>query len=522
MDDWNRLLAKRGDIVYLQPTTLLAQTINRYTKHTVLPVSNNITLQGGKGLLLFVLDTEKMTKTLSDYIPYDEAYFTIVDIKGDILANTPNALPEEQLVSFTYQSSQNSWQYTVSIPRKAITLTSEQMLKQVFLMVLAVLFLSVVLTLQAGRRMYQPLSSIRTMLNEETQMNQATSHNSLDNMELQVSTLVKNKSNAKLELNALARTYAESMLLSQTTTDNKTTQLEAIMTRFLGFHKGPYQCIAVKFAKGNTSVENIAQKTFARYFPVYSIGYSENIALFLIETGSIYNRAIIITATGELSQKLPGEIRGIAAGCEILTVKDLPKSINTSLTVLQRAEDEGKSILLFADDFDIAAQYMYSHKDEWILVESLQRNEKDRLHHQLDNILLKNYEKLVSYQQIQNLFEQLRNTAYRYAQQANILLPPRSYDKTSSFDTLREELHTLYDILLVDTNDKTQSTHVHLAQSADAYIHQHYAQDIYLDTIAKALGVSAKHLSKVSKQQRNINITDQLAFVRITQAKTLL
>lgn len=43
-----------------------------------------------------------------------------------------------------------------------------------------------------------------------------------------------------------------------------------------------------------------------------------------------------------------------------------------------------------------------------------------------------------------------------------------------------------------------------------------------MDTIAQALNVSAKHLSKVYKQQRCINLTDQLVFIRVERAKELL
>lgn len=523
LDAYRGLLSGRTNMRYMPPVEMTEKSLNRYTQYTVIPILSTVTLHEGRGILIFLVDAKCFMDVLREYIPFGEAYYAIEGEEGRIIADAQEDEKQKGDLSFAYVSLQNGWRYTVHIPQDIIIGTSQQMLRQVLIITASLLAFAVLLALRVGRHVYQPLNNIRKMLETEGPKELEGDSGSLERLEAQVAKMTENSTDAKAHFDALARTFAKEAFLSQTMTENKVSMLNTIMTKYLGFHGGPYQCAAVRFTKKQDErAEKTAQQVFSRYFPVCSIGYSEDVMLFVLETETIHGRALIETAVRELARRLPEEITGVAVGYEIASVQELHKSINASLTVLQRMQIGERCVLRFSEDFDISAQYEYTHKDEWILVESLARNESERLHHQLDNILLRNYEKCVSYQQIQHLFEQLRNTAYRYAQQEGMPIPPRIYDHRSSFDTLREELHQLYAILLTDADIKAQSTHLQLVQQADAYIADHYTEDIYLDTIAGSLHVSAKHLSKVYKQQQNINISDQLCFVRVEQAKELL
>ncbi len=516
MEQWETLLENCRMLTYFSPATLRIKQELRYSSHQVIPVAQRIYLDNGKALVVCFLSAQNLLEDVKKYIPFDTVRCAITGSDGDIISEQ---VPQEEAYRcYTYVSAQNGWSYSVYIPLGEISGIAHPMVLQVLFTVLVMLLLGLLLAVTISRSLYQPINGIQSLLESEEQ----SAAVSLAQLEKQVARQVENSSTAQLQLNSLARSYAEEALLSQSLTEKKVALLQTIMTRHLGFHQGPYQCAAVRFARLSSDAEDIPRSVFSKFLPTCSIAYQEQTVLLVLETDTIHAQAVIEAAAYELFRKLPGEINGVAVGSEIASCQELYKSFNASLTVLQHMDASQRNILLFAENFDISNQYIYSHKDELALIEALQRNEAERLHHLLDRVFLVNYEKCVSYQQMQQLFEQLRNTAYRYAQQDHLVLPPHIYRRMPSLDIMREEVHQLYGSLLTLHGNQPHSAHAALAEAADAYIEGHYGEDIYLDTIAGALHVSAKHLSKVYKQQRNMNLTDQIAFVRVEKAKDML
>lgn len=516
MERWEALRDECRAMTFLPPATLVEKQEQRYTQRGVVPVAKRMHMDTGKALVVCLLDTQVFLDHIRQYMPFEGVLCDITGPQGTIAADP---VPDHvAYTAFTYTSPQNGWVYRAYVSHSALSSTSEPLLMQVLLTVLAILALGIVLAVTISRSLYQPLSGIQAMLKAEEQ----SAAESLAQLEKQVARQMENSSTTHAQLNTLARSYAEEALLSQSLTEKKAAMLQTIMTRHLGFHEGPYRCVAVRFAQTAAGMEELTRNVFARYMPTCSVSYQEQIILLIAETATVHIQAMMDAAAGELFRRLPGAVNGVAVGCEIASCQDLYKSLNASLTVLQHVDAGERQALLFSESFDISNQYVYTHKDELTLIEALQRGEADRLHHQLDRILLMNYENCVSYQQMQQLFEQLRNTAYRYAQQEKRQIPPHIYRRMPSLDVMREEVHGLYGELLAQGAQQAGSVHAALTDAADAYMAEHYSEDVYLDTIAQALNVSAKHLSKVYKQQRNINLTDQLAFIRVERAKELL
>ena len=520
LSDWKALLAGRENVRHLPATTMTLKTVDRYTRAPVIPVISVFTMGAGRGLLLFVVDLNSFLDTLAQYVPYAQARFAIQTAEGETLLQAGPDMDMAHALTFEYDSAQNRWTYAVSVSRAEVMVTARQMTTQILVIILSVLAVGVVLAVFAGRSLYLPLGNIQAMLFEEGES--APRSHSLERLEQQVSTLMRSSSDRRAQLYQLAQAYAQSVFQSQTMTEKKAALLETLMTHSLGFHGGPYQCAALRLSAPDPALEEVARNVFARYFPVYALPYGADVLLLIFELDGAYGRRRIEGAVAELFRAVPGQITGVTVGSEITQVKDLHRSINASLTVLQRIDASGREALLFSEDFDISNQCVYTYKEEMNLVEALQRNEGDDLHRQLDSILLRNYERCVSYAQIQHLFEQLRNTAYRYAQEENVALPPRSLEALGTFDAARTALHALYGQLLEDAEARTRGVHIRLAEEADAYIRDHFAEDIYLETLAGALGVSAKHLSRVYKQHMGVNLSDRIATVRIEHAKKLL
>ena len=61
-----------------------------------------------------------------------------------------------------------------------------------------------------------------------------------------------------------------------------------------------------------------------------------------------------------------------------------------------------------------------------------------------------------------------------------------------------------------------------IALRLKAYIDENYAQELSLDVLADALGLSAKYLSRVFKLMMGVTLSDYLAYVRMEKVKELL
>lgn len=61
-----------------------------------------------------------------------------------------------------------------------------------------------------------------------------------------------------------------------------------------------------------------------------------------------------------------------------------------------------------------------------------------------------------------------------------------------------------------------------LSERVDAYIREHYGEDIGRNEIAAAFYMSPEYLAKTYKKQTGVNLNDAIAIVRVEQAKRLL
>lgn len=521
LDQWNALLSDLINMRPLPATGLTVKNFYSHTGHQVIPIITTFSMVNGRGLLIFTVDAQSITNILAQYMPYQQVQYRVdMPSGGTILGTGGNAAADDSII-FDYTSGRYGWAYTVSVSRNEIMYVRQQMLMQMSAIICCVLVLGFLLVLMLSKRVSHPLSNIQQMLDAS---GEAVRHqnNSLKALEMQVSRLLDDSSSEKEQFGALAHSYAESIFLTQSINEKKSVLLERVMKQAFGFHGGPYQCAAIRFSEESVHNPAKAQELLERAFPAFTLRYNAITTIYVLEVPSQHSRTLIEHAAQQLCSHMREQVVGIAVSGEISGVHEIPKALNESLTVLQHIENDGRCQLLFSEAFDIVSHYVYSYRDELQLVEALQRSEGERLHTMLDSILLKNYEKCVSHAQIERLFDELRNTAVRYAQQESIVLPVYPQERHLPFDTARAELHQLYDACIGDAHTRASNAHIQLALQANAYIQANYAQDIYLESIARALGVSAKHLSRVYKQHSGMNITDQVGLLRIERAKELL
>lgn len=54
------------------------------------------------------------------------------------------------------------------------------------------------------------------------------------------------------------------------------------------------------------------------------------------------------------------------------------------------------------------------------------------------------------------------------------------------------------------------------------YITGHFAEGIYLESIAQAVAIHPKYLSRIFKERTGVNLSEYISLVRITKAKEML
>lgn len=88
----------------------------------------------------------------------------------------------------------------------------------------------------------------------------------------------------------------------------------------------------------------------------------------------------------------------------------------------------------------------------------------------------------------------------------------------ASFINFILELHERF----TSTTNIKSSTPYKLSKQVIFYLNEYYKDKIYVDDIAKALGVSYRTLSRVFKAETGMSIIEKLTAIRITNAKQLL
>lgn len=94
-------------------------------------------------------------------------------------------------------------------------------------------------------------------------------------------------------------------------------------------------------------------------------------------------------------------------------------------------------------------------------------------------------------------------------------------DRMPSLHNVKAYVLDLYRALLEAIGGK-EEPYSHTVRRCKEYIEEHYAENLSLDTVARAVGISKSYLSMVFKQEMGINFSVYLTAYRIEQAKQLL
>ncbi|WP_165452250.1 helix-turn-helix domain-containing protein [Paenibacillus thalictri] len=223
----------------------------------------------------------------------------------------------------------------------------------------------------------------------------------------------------------------------------------------------------------------------------------------------------------------------IGIGKTYSKVGDISKSYSDALTALDMRGDRHVLPVMDAAELDIQQTFYYSFMDENKVVNGLKVGSTDALRTEVERIIQTNKNNGVSFTHLGALLAEFVNTGVRFLQEKQLsvqnVMDDDEYallaDKNippSEFNERVEMLLRFYETIISETATKEEKRSGTVVSLITQFIETHYHEDIYLESIAGEIGLSAKYISRMFKETTGTSITDYISMIRIAKAKELL
>lgn len=482
--------------------------------------------------LVIVLDTSKLLNTLTGYAPYSGSFFELTGTQGELLAVTPSARPSASTsLSLRVVSSQLGWSCLVSVPFASVRHESAMMMLWLAILFFLLFFAEALLSFYISLRIYFPLQSMRSLVGAKEDRRGKSALAELDALS---QALEKMHTESVQQRQTLLQRYIDSAFPMLLSGSGSAEHVEKTLMEHCGF-QGP-RCVCAAIQHTAEVLTPAMLQPYEEAFRLYRFQAEEGLTLLLIDCpdGTDAPR-LLASISRDILSRHPQEIQRIAVGRATGIINGLAKALSDCLTPLYRAitMDNGEKLLL-ASDAPGSARYIYSFHDELRILEAVRKGDGDAACMMIDDIILRNFESGVAHEQMLCLFRELRDTARRLAGSgaAPMEIPESSFylcqpqkAREEIKHIFRELTHRRYPAAAIQRSETSQPPEngaTLLVNRATVHISEHYMEDIGLEQIAQALGVSAKYLSRIYKEHTGVNLTEQLSAIRVTCACHLL
>ncbi len=573
----NGLISNKREFKIL-PATGLMKYYGEYEKNVfVVPITMFFRLNNGHANFIFDVRVDTLLSIIDDNRIYDDMSYAIFDSDENVILNqfgdtdlatsddisrlfiddektTLARLKDGRMYLLCRNLSYYSGYYYYSMTPIAIV---NEKIDKIFLSALAIVsviaVVGVLMSVVFSLKIYNPIKNIRDLIKNNSKLEQSylTSFNDLEN---DIYGLLDERRDIEEKHNKFARKYMEFAvpLMLVGSVESGHVILGNILRSQFGFSNGPYKCMVISTGYNRevfsvtdkeeqaallSGINGIFKSIIEEYFPSFDFDYRYDIKVFIIEVDEGVEEALIERVSKEMFNTLSDEsatIRiGITVGSTCESIEKLPESFNECLTLLRQLNPDQLHQLLFANHYTITSNYTYSFKDENRLIDYLAKGDMNEVIALIDDILLSNFEKGVSHTGIERLYNELYNTALRFATQTGIAteaLPEirMKLDEINlaggllNTDTQRRQILAVFDAVVQNTSIVTEQEHSKLVDTVLKYIENHYSEDLYLDILASVISITPKYLSRIFKEKMGVNLSDYINEVRIKYAKELL
>ncbi|OUS76766.1 hypothetical protein B1748_09220 [Paenibacillus sp. MY03] len=575
-DYWSEQLEK-SDFFKLLPATVMKNYGN--TGKRVIPSVTTRYINGELATMVTSLSLRAIEQNLRSHSIYNSTGYLVLDQYKDSIINDRvddasidlirQEVTEPGQAEFLTVNGKRSlviltgsedlgWDYYSITPVASFSHESQRILDLLIWICISLMIIGIFFSFVFSVHLYNPIRNIHNILTRNELRDKAVyerrSNDELKMIGNRIYQLMNQNNEAVNQLNQYSNELLDHFFITLIN-GNPAAQLGTTrqMLDKIGFQGGRYLCCCFMFqykerfnseikkperALIQDKLKNVLWGIMRQYVTCYTVKHEQNFYVCLIQLQSQEDRAQLNRALDNIKNTFAYDMvyceLTIGLGKVYDSVHDLGKSYNDALTVINRIDGDSSIQIVDAIDIRIEGTYYYSFPDQKKIVNVLRAGNREQLEAEVRDLIEMNVSRNVAYKYMGMLLVELMNTGIRYLNEKQMnrqKLLSLSEETALGGPLLNNELEERVGLLLdfymriIDEseagkieNRKTEAVVASITQ----YIELHFAKDIYLETIADEIGLSAKYISRMFKESTGVTISDYINGFRMDKAKQLL
>lgn len=512
MDFWMEKLQNRGMGMQILKATRVKQRESVWKN--VLPVLNYEYCNGCRSVFVALCSVDAMARMYEQTAVFHSSKYVIMDGNGKIVYDPDGLLSSVQenfapsdvhcrIGNVTYNVlSENyalfDWQVLCLTPTTAFLRLGEFYILVATAVCVGLILLAVMLSFVFSRRIYLPILTLNRHVAGIVQDNVASSGNELSDLLQNVMSVMESNSQVKKLQSCNAQQYAKARILE--VLDGHFISDEQNLLEVLRIEYGfEYPYLGCALYENEGKIKHIPENVRAMW-----IAHHSGVLIL------IYNQQ-----QPEVNDMLCDEGFRFGVGAPLIGIHNLYVSFEQAANLFVK-----RGIVPLDEEFNEAVFGML-----------LKRRDADGACHMVEALLARLETAWPGYSEARRQISMVYDGCIR-------LLGANLY---RCCEVLRMEANRFIDVLLAGErfspeplNEFVRMTlslfpehdsphgNYDLAQGIREYIDAHYFEDLSLTILGDRMGISDKYVSRVFKNEFQVNVTDYIAMVRIGHAKQLM
>ena len=314
----------------------------------------------------------------------------------------------------------------------------------------------------------------------------------------------------------------------------------SLLTGEVGFSGTGFVCVCIvvdlssdqQYLSGHDTVKTVAsqlrQAECLHGKGILTMVYQTNMIVALVDSRFLAGEDMLEQALQELTrQQTESYGLRIGIGKSVRNLTDVRDSFQDALTQIFAMEPEGTWTQ--EQPVRTGEKFIY-HRSE--MIAAANTHDPEEIAETAEEILEQGKRHHIDYREAERILRDIYDIVMdaqnrSFPEQRKLL---READSFNAMDVLilspEINMAPLMGRLIRYIPSVTDSREMHAAEEitgrAKLYMKQHFTEDMSLDSMADAIGVSSKHLSRVFRQTTGIAISDYLTYLRMEETKKLL
>jgi two-component system response regulator YesN len=580
---WNSKLASSKYIELLPMSQVAEQNVN--TKKHVVPIVMYNRINKYKAVMVLNIAIDSIEKTLKGNSVFNSTAFLVLDDQNQLIYDSDGFLGRIESLSHVRQdgismkapdeitidgreyilsyvkSNLYGWQYYAITPTEELHGLIRGFMQVIGILCVVLIVMGILFSFLFSSNIYNPIKSIRDIIVQKKELWQlanstAALGNEIETIHSGVRSLVDHQQKYKVKYDRYTAEYVDYsfLMLIKGHRINDSEILQETLTNEFDFHKMGYICVSVFIYLKEAFYEDILNTErmgifsgikkilwtiVSDYVPVYVMEYQQNIFVSIVNLDHPDERELVTEAFEHILSLFHNDEKyceiTVGTGSWFTDINDLGNSFNEAMTAISKRNREKSLQIIHSNDLSITDKFFYSFYDEQKLLNCIKAGDTAGVNAVIDSILDRNVQKGVSYEHMRLLMKELYSVGVRLMEERgidvtdlkleaeNASAPGKNWlDSFVSVEELLQNIKRFFHISIELLGTQSNSRQGNLVSMIIKYIEENYMHDLCLELIADHMGVSAKYISRVFRENTGVLLTDFINEIRINKAKELL